>query len=64
MLILFIVYGFSGIKRFNNYFECYKVCLVGDDMSQIVGVDYDETSNHVMKHATMHNILTIVLSKS
>jgi len=55
---------FRHKKKSNGFFECYKARVVGDDRSQIVGVDYDEMFSPMVKSATIHMVLTITLSKS
>ncbi|XP_058742393.1 uncharacterized mitochondrial protein AtMg00820-like [Vicia villosa] len=50
-------------KKSNGCFEQYKAQLVDDGGSQIVGVDCDEASILIVKHATIRTILTIILSK-
>jgi hypothetical protein len=51
-------------KKSNGSFERYKAHLVGDDMSQIEGVDCDETFSPVVKLAMIHIVFAIVISKS
>jgi hypothetical protein len=51
-------------KKSNGSFERYKAHLVGDDMSQIEGVDCDETFSPVVKLAMIHIVLAIAISKS
>lgn len=63
MLTLFVVCGFSGIK-INLMVVSDHPRLVRDGMSQIVEVDCDDTFIPVVKHATIHIVLTISLSKS
>jgi hypothetical protein len=55
---------FRHKKKSNGCFERYKARLVGDNKSEIAGVDCDETFSHVVKSATIRTVLTIVLSKS
>lgn len=55
---------FRHKKNSDGSFERYKTRLVGDGMSQVAGVDCDETFSPVVKPAIIRTMLTIALSKS
>ncbi|GJY58581.1 ribonuclease H-like domain-containing protein [Tanacetum coccineum] len=42
--------------------SCYKACLVANSSSQQLGVDFDETISPVVKRATIHTVLSLVVS--
>lgn len=58
------MWAFKYKNKSNGYFERYKVCLTGDGISQIMGVDCDENFIYVVKLATIFIVLTIALSRS
>ncbi|GKG02679.1 ribonuclease H-like domain-containing protein, partial [Tanacetum coccineum] len=42
--------------------SCYKACLAANSSSQQLGVDFDETISPVVKRATIHTVLSLVVS--
>lgn len=62
--IIHCMWIFRHKNKSNGCSECYQGRLVGDGMSQIAGVNYDETFSHMVKPVTIYTILTIALSKS
>lgn len=47
---------FRHKNKFSGCFELYKSRLIGDDMSQIIGVDCGETFSSVVKPMIIHTI--------
>ncbi|GJV14785.1 ribonuclease H-like domain-containing protein [Tanacetum coccineum] len=55
----------SSIHKFHadRTLSRYKACLVANDSSQQLGVDFDETFSPVVKPATIHMVLSLALSR-
>ncbi|GJZ49507.1 putative reverse transcriptase domain-containing protein [Tanacetum coccineum] len=55
----------SSIHKFHadGTLSRYKACMVANDSSQQLGVDFDETFSPVVKPATIHMVLSLALSR-
>ena len=62
--IIWFMWIFGHKEKFDGSFERHKAWLVGDGKTQQVGVDCDETFSLVVKPATIHIVLNIVVSKA
>jgi len=60
--IIHYMWIFKHKKKPNGCFELYKACLVSDGMSQIAGVDYNDTFSPVVKPTTICTVLTLSLN--
>jgi hypothetical protein len=51
-------------RRVDGTLECYKARWVLRGFTQRPGVNYDETFSPVVKHAIVHTVLSLALSRS
>jgi hypothetical protein len=56
-------WGYKIKSKQDGSLDIYKARLVAKEFKQRYGIDYDDTFNPVVKIATIHIILSIVVSR-